>query len=85
VRHIGFRHDFAFIDFETIDDAAKTLNKRTLKGTILAVAYAKAAPPTDFSSLTIPLTSRLPRDHPFWAELAAKLQVRLGNNRSKIT
>jgi hypothetical protein len=79
VRHIGFRHDFAFIDFDTIDDAAKALqalNKRTLKGKVLAVAYARAAPPTDFTSLTIPLASILPRNHQFWAELAEKLQVR---------
>jgi hypothetical protein len=77
VRHISFHREFSFIDFDTVDDATRAmeqLNKLSLKGKLLSASFARTAPPTNFTQLTIPLRYILPSDHEFWAELADKLQ-----------
>jgi hypothetical protein len=78
VRHIAFHHEFAFVDFDTVEDAVKAceaLNKQSLKGKILTASFARSAPPADFSNLTISLADIIPGDHEFWTELAERLRV----------
>jgi hypothetical protein len=77
VRHISFRSEFSFVDFDTVEDAVKAcdeLNGHSLKGKILTATFARSSPPTDLSNLTISLSDILPSDHEFWTELAGRLR-----------
>jgi RNA recognition motif-containing protein len=78
VRHICYRGDFAYVDFDTVDDAVRAceaLNKQSLKGKILTAQFARGAALSDFSNLTISLADIIPGDHEFWTELADRLKV----------
>jgi hypothetical protein len=79
IRNIKFHYEFAFIDFDTIEEATKALdalNRMSLKGKTLAAAFAKTPPQADLAGLSIPLSHVLPGNHEFWAVLAEKFQIR---------
>jgi RNA recognition motif-containing protein len=78
IRHISFRPDFSFIDFDTVEDAIQAneaLNGQTLKGKILTAQFARTLPAPQGSNLSISLADVVPRDHEIWTQLAEKFSV----------
>ena len=79
IRRITGKRDFAFVEFDTHEDAQNVINefknrsKCIINGCPIKIAFARNEHHIDQQSLSIPLSMILPEDHKFWTRLQSIL------------
>ena len=72
IRRISWKNGFAFIEFDTVDDAIevyKHLKSEQCSHIPIKVEYARQEHRLGEIRLSIPLSDILPENHPFWYKL----------------
>jgi hypothetical protein len=71
IRRVALKRDFAFVDFDTVEEAASVVRERRfieISGETVRVVFARSEPKME-TKLTIPLKELVPLSHPFWYQL----------------
>jgi hypothetical protein len=75
IRRIASKRDFAFVEFDTVDDAEMAFNackkkgEVTIEGSAVKISYAKNEHRVDRQNLSVRLADILPEGHKFWRQL----------------
>jgi RNA recognition motif-containing protein len=75
LRRVAIKRDFAFVEFDTIEEAARVARQfrfLDIGGETVRVAFSRSEPKAE-TRLTIPLKELVPLSHPFWFQLQDRL------------
>ena len=79
VRRVVFQSTYAFVDYDTVDEAVHALaeiNKATINGRKLVASFAKTIPRASNSAMSIQLTDLVPPGSEFWTYLSDVVHFR---------
>ena len=79
VRRVTFQSTYAFVDYDTVDEAVHALaeiNRATINGRKLVASFAKTIPRASNSAMSIPLTDLVPPESAFWTYLSDVVHFR---------
>jgi hypothetical protein len=71
LRRVAIKRDFAFVEFDTIEEAARVVRQYRfidIGGETVRIAFSRSEPKVE-TRLTIPLKELVPLSHPFWFQL----------------
>lgn len=80
VKHISMKQRYAFVDFDTVEDAKAVMEalgpNSNNQDFHMSLEYCQEAPKTDFTGMVLPLTEILHPGHEFWQQLVSIIQGR---------
>ncbi|EAY05427.1 hypothetical protein TVAG_197280 [Trichomonas vaginalis G3] len=80
VKHISMKQRYAFVDFDTVEDAKAVMEalgpNSNQQDFHMSLEYCQEAPKTDFTGMVLPLTEIFKPDHEFWQKLVSTIQGR---------